>query len=59
MIEFCGLEWEDSCLRFYQSERQVATRSYDQVRRPMYSSSVGKWKHYAKHLGPLFEALGR
>ncbi len=58
MIEFCGLEWEDGCLRFYESERQVATRSYDQVRRPMYSSSVGKWRHYAKHLGPLLEALG-
>jgi tetratricopeptide (TPR) repeat protein len=57
MIEFCGLEWEDGCLRFYESERQVATRSYDQVRRPMYSSSVEKWRHYAKHLGPLFEAL--
>ncbi len=58
MIAFCGLEWEDGCLRFYESGRQVATRSYDQVRRPMYNSSVGKWQHYAKHLGPLFDALG-
>jgi tetratricopeptide (TPR) repeat protein len=58
MIAFCGLDWEDGCLHFYESDRQVATRSYDQVRRPMYNSSVGKWKHYDKHLGPLFQALG-
>jgi tetratricopeptide (TPR) repeat protein len=58
MVAFCGLEWQDGCLRFYESGRQVATRSYDQVRRPMYNSSVEKWRHYTKHLGPLFEALG-
>jgi hypothetical protein len=58
MVAFCGLEWQDGCLRFYESGRQVATRSYDQVRRPMYNSSVEKWRHYAKHLGPLFDALG-
>lgn len=58
MVAFCGLEWQDGCLRFYESDRQIATRSYDQVRRPMYNSSVEKWKHYAKHLEPLFDALG-
>jgi tetratricopeptide (TPR) repeat protein len=57
LIEFCGLEWDDSCLRFHENERFVGTASYDQVRRPMYSSSVGRWKNYDKFIGPLREAL--
>ena len=58
MVDFCGLEWDDSCLRFHETERFVATASYDQVRRPLYKKSVARWKHYEKHLGPLIEALG-
>lgn len=41
LVAFCGLEWEESCLRFWESERFVNTASYDQVRRPVYDSSVG------------------
>lgn len=58
MVEFCGLEWDESCLRFHETQRFVATASYDQVRRPLYSKSVARWKHYETHLGPLIEALG-
>ena len=58
MVDFCGLEWEDSCLRFHETERFVATASYDQVRRPLYRKSVARWKRYERHLGPLIEALG-
>ncbi|HHH43523.1 MAG TPA: sulfotransferase family protein, partial [Gammaproteobacteria bacterium] len=58
MVDFCGLEWDDSCLRFHETERFVATASYDQVRRPLYKKSVARWKHYEEHLGPLIEALG-
>ncbi len=57
MIEFCGLDWDDSCLQFHRAERFVATASYDQVRRPIYSSSVRRWEKYKKHLGPLIDAL--
>jgi len=57
LIEFCGLEWNDSCLRFHEHERFVGTASYDQVRQPIYSSSVGRWKNYEKFIGPLREAL--
>lgn len=58
MIEFCGLEWDERCLRFHESERVVMTPSYDQVRRPIYTKSVARWKHYERHLGPLIAALG-
>jgi hypothetical protein len=59
MLEFCGLPWDENCLRFYDSRRVVSTASYDQVRQPMYQKSVGRWKHYEKYLAPLKEALER
>ena len=58
MIDFCGLDWDEGCLRYYESDRVVRTASYDQVRQPIYSSSVERWRHYEKHLTPLLEALG-
>lgn len=58
MVEFCGLEWDECCLRFYEAKRTVATHSYDQVRRPLYKKSVARWKKYEQHLGPLITALG-
>jgi hypothetical protein len=59
MIEFCGLEWDDRCLRYYENRRPVQTSSVWQVRQPIYSTSVGRWKHYAKHIEPLVRALAR
>lgn len=58
IIEFCGLEWDPRCLAFHEHERQVRTASFWQVRQPLYASSVGRWRHYEKHLGPLKAALG-
>jgi tetratricopeptide (TPR) repeat protein len=58
MVDFLGLPWNADCLRFFESERFVRTASQDQVRRPVYRSSVGRWRHYAAHLGPLLKALG-
>ena len=57
MVAFCGLEWNDRCLRFHETRRDVNTPSYEQVRQPMYTGSIGRWKHYERHLGPLIEAL--
>ena len=53
MLEFLGLPWDERCLEFHQNQRVVATSSREQVRRPMYGSSVGRWKNYEKHLGEL------
>lgn len=58
MLEYCGLEWDDACLNFYQTRRDVNTPSYDQVRQPLYKKSVARWKNYEKHLKPLINALG-
>ena len=59
LVEFCGLDWDERCLRFHETERTVLTSSALQVRQPMYRNSVGRWKRFEKHLGPLIEALGR
>jgi tetratricopeptide (TPR) repeat protein len=58
IIEFLGLPWDDRCLRFHETGRAVTTLSYDQVRRPIYTSSLGRWRNYDAHLGPLREGLG-
>jgi hypothetical protein len=57
LIAFCELPWDERCLRFHASGRDVVTASYGQVRNPIYRSSVGRWRHYEKHLGPLLAAL--
>ena len=58
LLEYCGLEWHDACLNFHKTARNVRTASVTQVRQPMYKTSVEKWRHYEKHLGPLLDALG-
>lgn len=58
LVDFCGLEWDPVCLRFYESKRLVATASYEQVRQPLHPKSIGRWKHYEQYLKPLKSALG-
>jgi tetratricopeptide (TPR) repeat protein len=58
LLDYCGLPFEDACLRFYETERAVRTASSEQVRQPIYSSSVNHWQHYREHLAMLIEVLG-
>jgi hypothetical protein len=58
LIEFLGLPWSDACLNFHQDRRVVRTASANQVRRPIYGTSRGRWRAYAAYLGPLLGALG-
>jgi tetratricopeptide (TPR) repeat protein len=58
ILAYCGLEWDAACARFYETQRPVRTASVAQVRRPLYQSSVGRWRPYREMLGPLFDALG-
>lgn len=51
LLEFVGLPYNERCSRFWQSGRTVMTLSYDQVSKPMYDTSIGRWKNYEKHLG--------
>lgn len=57
IVEFCGLEWDARCLEFHRSERIVQTASAQQVREPVHSRAVGRWKGYEQHLVPLFASL--
>ncbi len=58
LLGFCGLDWDAHCLEFHNSGRYVETVSYNQVRQPMYRSSLSRWKRYEQHIGPLLSALG-
>jgi len=58
LIDHIGLEWDDVCLQFHEQERSVKTFSRWQVRQPIYTTSVKRWKRYDKHLEPLKLALG-
>ncbi len=58
LLDYCGLPFEEQCLRFYDTERAVRTASSEQVRQPIYSGAVEQWRHYLAHLDPLIEALG-
>ena len=57
LLEYCGLEWNDACLDFHKTKRQVRTASVVQVRQPIYTSSVERWRKYEKFLGPLLNEL--
>lgn len=57
MLGFLRLPWDERCLRFYEHRRHVATASQAQVRRPIYRSSVARWRHYQRHLAPLIGRL--
>jgi hypothetical protein len=58
LIAWLGLPWDPACLAFHQTRRHVRTASVAQVRQPIYSRSVGRWRHYAETLRPLIEELG-
>ncbi len=58
LISFVDLEWDDIVLEFYKTSRPVKTASAWQVRQPMYTSSIGRWKKYEKFLGPFLEVTG-
>lgn len=57
LIKYCGLEWEDSCLEFYKTKRQVQTASNEQVRQPINKKSLAAWKKYEEFIGPLIQSL--
>ncbi|KAL6749787.1 P-loop containing nucleoside triphosphate hydrolase protein [Haematococcus lacustris] len=58
LLAACGLDWAPQVLRFHTLDRPVSTASLAQVRKELYSSSVGRWRRYAQQLKPLIDALG-
>ena len=57
LVEWCGLDWEPHCLEFHQHQRPVRTASVNQVRQPVYKTSVKRWKNYERDLAALFAKL--
>ena len=57
MLDVCGLDWQAQCLKFYENKEASTTASTAQIRRPIYKSSVGKWRNYEKQLQPVVEIL--
>ncbi len=58
LLAYCGLPFEEQCLRFFENTRAVRTASSEQVRKPIYREGVDHWRHYEPWLGPLKSALG-
>jgi hypothetical protein len=53
LVAYCGLQWEPACLEFHNLKSASTTASAVQIRQPIYSSSVGKWRRYEQQLEPL------
>jgi len=58
LLEYCGLAFEEQCLRFHETRRAVQTVSSEQVRQPIYAEGVDQWRNFEPWLGPLKDALG-
>ena len=58
ILQYLELEWEGACLDFHRHSGPAATASAAQVRQPIYSSSVGLWRKYARQLAPFAGKLG-
>ena len=58
LLSACGLDWDPACLDFHIAPRAATSGSVEEVRRPMSAASIGRWRAYRNHLGPLIEALG-
>jgi tetratricopeptide (TPR) repeat protein len=57
LLDFCGLDWEEGCKTFYETQRGVRTPSRWQVRQPIYTGSVQRWRNYERQLAPLVKIL--
>jgi tetratricopeptide (TPR) repeat protein len=57
LVAFCGLPWDDACLSFHKTQRTVITASVNQVRKPIYRTSIGRWREREPLLQTLYNAL--
>ncbi len=57
MLRFIGAPFDDACLTFHENRRYARTASYAQVSEPLYDRSVGRWRHYRRHLEPVLPIL--
>ncbi|TWX67028.1 sulfotransferase [Colwellia sp. C1TZA3] len=57
ILDFCGLEFEQSCVDFHKTKRNIKTPSSEQVRQPIYKSATEQWRHFEAYLTPLKKVL--
>lgn len=57
ILDFCGLPFEETCLRYFETERNIRTPSSEQVRQPIFTDSLEQWRHFEPWLAPLQSAL--
>ncbi|WP_441004116.1 tetratricopeptide repeat-containing sulfotransferase family protein [Pseudocolwellia agarivorans] len=57
ILDFCGLEFEQSCIDFHKTKRNIKTPSSEQVRQPIYKSATEQWRYFEEHLTPLKNVL--
>ncbi len=57
VLEYCGLDWQPACLDFHENESMSTTASAAQVRKPVYQSSVRRWRDYESQLRPVLDIL--
>ena len=58
LLDYCGLGFDERCLRFYENDRAVRTASSEQVRKPIFRDGIDQWRHFEPWLAPLKSALG-
>jgi predicted Zn-dependent protease len=58
LLEYCGLPFEERCLKFYENDRPVRTASSEQVRKPIFTDAIDHWRRYEAWLSPLIQSLG-
>jgi predicted Zn-dependent protease len=59
LLDYCGLPFEEGCLRFWETRRAVSTPSAEQVRRPIFRDALQQWRNFEPWLGPLRDALDK
>lgn len=57
MLDYCGLPFDEGCLRYWETDRAIVTPSAEQVRRPIYRHALEQWRNFEPWLGPLKDAL--
>ena len=59
LVNYVGLPWDSACLSYYKTDRRVRTSSHDQVRQPIYSNSIGRWRHYESYLVDFYRGMNK
>ena len=57
LLNHCGLDFEETCLRYHEKDRSIRSASSEQVRKPIYRDAMKQWQNYQSHLGPIRKTL--